>query len=124
MSRYVNPVDPPDLGLLPTFRRLLGIWREQWKLGVFGLSCSLVYTLISITIPLLIQRAIDNSIAPKHGHHRQALWPYLTSQRIQRTARPSSAAIASLLRSSTSATLKGMAAGRETGHHTAAAITH
>jgi ABC-type multidrug transport system fused ATPase/permease subunit len=79
MSRYVNPVDPPDLGLLPTFRRLLGIWREQWKLGVFGLSCSLVYTLISITIPLLIQRAIDNSIAPKHGHHRQALWPYLAA---------------------------------------------
>jgi ABC-type multidrug transport system fused ATPase/permease subunit len=79
MSRYVNPVDPPDLGLLPTFRRLLGIWREQWKLGVFGLSCSLVYTLISITIPLLIQRAIDNSIAPKHGHHRHALWPYLAA---------------------------------------------
>ncbi|HEX5174336.1 MAG TPA: ABC transporter ATP-binding protein [Gaiellaceae bacterium] len=77
MSTYVNPVDPPDLGLLPTFRRLLGLWREQWKLGVFGLTCSLVYTLISITIPLLIQRAIDNSIDPKPGHHRQALWPYL-----------------------------------------------
>jgi ABC-type multidrug transport system fused ATPase/permease subunit len=77
MSTYVNPVDPPDLGLLPTFRRLLGLWREQWKLGVFGLTCSLVYTLISITIPLLIQRAIDNSIDPNPGHHRQALWPYL-----------------------------------------------
>jgi ABC-type multidrug transport system fused ATPase/permease subunit len=77
MSPYVNPVDPPDLGLLPTFRRLLGLWREQWKLGVFGLSCSLVYTLIAITIPILIQRAIDHSIAPKPGHHRQALWPYL-----------------------------------------------
>ena len=77
MSTYVNPVDPPDLGLLPTFRRLLGIWREQWKLGVFGLSCSLVYTLISIAIPLLIQHAIDDSIAPKPGQHRQALWPYL-----------------------------------------------
>jgi ABC-type multidrug transport system fused ATPase/permease subunit len=77
MSTYLNPVDPPDLGLLPTFRRLLGLWREQWKLGVFGLTCSLVYTLISITIPLLIQRAIDNSIDPKPGHHRQALWPYL-----------------------------------------------
>ena len=63
MSTYVNPVDPPDLGMLPTFRRLLRLWREQWKLGVFALSCSFLYTLISIGIPILIQRAIDNSIA-------------------------------------------------------------
>jgi ABC-type multidrug transport system fused ATPase/permease subunit len=77
MSTYVNPVDPPDLGMLPTFRRLLRLWGEQWKLGVFGLACSLVYTLISLAIPILIQRAIDNSIVIKHGHHRQPLWPYL-----------------------------------------------
>jgi ABC-type multidrug transport system fused ATPase/permease subunit len=77
MSTYVNPVDPPDLGLLPTFRRLLRLWREQWRLGVFGLSCSLVYTLVSIAIPILIQRAIDHSIDTRHGSHRQALWPYL-----------------------------------------------
>jgi ABC-type multidrug transport system fused ATPase/permease subunit len=76
MSTYVNPVDPPDLGLLPTFRRLLRLWREQWRLGVFGLSCALLYTLISITIPILIQRAIDNSIDASNPH-RQALWPYL-----------------------------------------------
>jgi ABC-type multidrug transport system fused ATPase/permease subunit len=77
MSTYVNPVDPPDLGMLPTFRRLLRLWREQWKLGVFALSCSFVYTLISITIPILIQRAIDNSIDATHPH-RQPLWPYLS----------------------------------------------
>ncbi len=77
MSTYANSVDPPDLGMLPTFRRLLRLWREQWKLGVFGLSCSLVYTLISITIPILIQHAIDNSIDTSHHQHRQALWPYL-----------------------------------------------
>jgi len=77
MSTYVNPVDPPDLGLLPTFRRLLRLWREQWRMGVFGLSCSLVYTLISIAIPILVQRAIDHSIVIKAHHHRQALWPYL-----------------------------------------------
>jgi ABC-type multidrug transport system fused ATPase/permease subunit len=74
MSTYVNPVDPPDLGMLPTFRRLLRLWREQWKLGVFALSCSFVYTLISITIPILIQRAIDNSIVP---HDTQALAKYI-----------------------------------------------
>jgi len=73
MSAYVNSVDPPDLGLLPTFRRLLGIWRTQWKMGVFGLSCSFLYTLVSTAIPVLIQRAIDRAIV----HHTQRLWPYL-----------------------------------------------
>src|SRR5690348_12660438 len=77
MSAYVNPVDPPDLGMLPTFRRLLRLWAEQWKLGVFGLACSLVYTLISLAIPILIQHAIDDSIVIRHHHHRHPLWPYL-----------------------------------------------
>jgi ABC-type multidrug transport system fused ATPase/permease subunit len=76
MSNYVSPVDPPDLGLLPTFRRLLRLWREQWKLGVFGLTCALFYTLISIAIPILIQRAIDNAIVP---HDEAKLPPYLAA---------------------------------------------
>jgi ABC-type multidrug transport system fused ATPase/permease subunit len=73
MATYVNPVDPPALGLWPTFRRLLRIWHEQWRLGVFGLTCSFFYTLISIAIPLLIQQAIDKAIV----HHRHPLWPYV-----------------------------------------------
>ena len=73
MSAYVNPVDPPDLGLLPTFRRLLRLWRREWRLGVLGLTLALVYTLISIAIPVLTQRAIDDSIV----HHRRPLWPYI-----------------------------------------------
>jgi len=73
MPEYVNPVDPPDLGLLPTFRRLLRLWRAQWRLGVFGLGCSFLYTLISTAIPLLTQRAIDNSIVA----HTRSIWPYL-----------------------------------------------
>ncbi|TML77376.1 MAG: ABC transporter ATP-binding protein [Actinobacteria bacterium] len=79
MSTYANSVDPPDLGMLPTFRRLLHIWREQWRLGVFALTCSLLYTLISITIPILIQRAIDHSIDISRHEHRQPLWPYLAA---------------------------------------------
>jgi ABC-type multidrug transport system fused ATPase/permease subunit len=63
--------------MLPTFRRLLRLWTEQWKLGVFGLGCSFVYTLLSIAIPILIQRAIDHSIHPTGDTHRQPLWPYL-----------------------------------------------
>src|SRR4051812_6717440 len=75
MSSYVNPVDPPDLGLLPTLRRLLALWRREWRLGVLGLSLALVYTLISIAIPLLTQRAIDDAIV----RHKHPLWPYISA---------------------------------------------
>ncbi len=75
MSAYANPVDPSDLGLLPTFRRLLRVWREQWRLGVFGLTCGFFYTLISTAIPIIVQQAIDRSIL----HHREPLWPYLAA---------------------------------------------
>jgi len=73
MPEYVNPVDPPDLGPLPTFRRLLRLWWGERRLGVVGLGFALVYTLISTSIPLLLQRAIDRAIV----HHAEALWPYL-----------------------------------------------
>jgi ABC-type multidrug transport system fused ATPase/permease subunit len=76
MSDYVSSVDPPDLGLLPTFRRLLRLWREQWKLGAFSLTCALAYTLISIAIPILISQAIDNAIVP---HEEHKLPPYLAA---------------------------------------------
>jgi ABC-type multidrug transport system fused ATPase/permease subunit len=75
MSSYVNTVDPPDLGLVPTFGRLLRLWRREWRLGVLGLTLAFVYTLISIAIPLLTQRAVDDSIV----HHRKPLWPYLVA---------------------------------------------
>jgi ABC-type multidrug transport system fused ATPase/permease subunit len=73
MSEYANPVDPPDLGLLPTFRRLLGLWAQEWRLGLFGLSLALLYTLISIAIPLLTQQAVDHAIVS----HSRPLWPYI-----------------------------------------------
>jgi ATP-binding cassette subfamily B protein len=73
MPGSTNTVDPPDLGLLPTLRRLLRLWRAQWRLGVFALACSFAYTLISTAIPLLIQRAIDRAIVS----HAEAIWPYL-----------------------------------------------
>src|SRR5437764_7011806 len=73
MSVYPNPVDPPDLGLLPTFRRLLRLWWGERRLGFLGLSFALGYTLISITIPLLTQRAVDHAIVT----HTKRLWPYI-----------------------------------------------
>src|SRR6195256_2962105 len=73
MPEYPNPVDPPDLGLLPTFRRLLRLWRAEWRLGAFGLSLAFVYTMISIAIPLLMQQAVDHAIVG----HTKPLWPYI-----------------------------------------------
>ena len=73
MPEHVNPVDPPDLGLLPTFRRLLRLWWGERRLGFVGLTFALAYTLISTAIPLLMQRAIDHAIV----RHVQPLWPYL-----------------------------------------------
>jgi len=73
MPGYVNHVDPPDLGLLPTLRRLLRLWWLERRLGALGLSLAFAYTLVSITIPLMTQRAIDHAIVG----HSQRLWPYI-----------------------------------------------
>jgi ABC-type multidrug transport system fused ATPase/permease subunit len=68
-------VEPPDYPLLPTFRRLLRLWREQWRLGALGLSCAFVFTGLSLGMPVVMQRAIDHAVVPgKPGK----LWPYLT----------------------------------------------
>jgi ABC-type multidrug transport system fused ATPase/permease subunit len=75
MPERANPVDPPDLGLLPTFRRLLRLWRVEWRLGAVGLSLAFAYTLISIAIPLLMQQAVDHAIVS----HTKALWPYIVA---------------------------------------------
>ncbi len=74
MTERHNPVDPPDYATWPTARRLLRLWREQWRLGAFGLTCAFFYSGISLVIPLLVARAIDRAIV----HHRERLWPILT----------------------------------------------
>lgn len=55
-------VDPPDLTLWPTLRHLFPLWRAQWRLVLLGLFCALVFTGLSLTIPILIQRTIDKAI--------------------------------------------------------------
>ena len=75
MPEYSNPVDPPDLGLMPTLRRLLRLWRAEWRLGVLGCVFAFAYTMISIAIPLLMQRAIDDAIV----QHTRSLWPYIAA---------------------------------------------
>ena len=55
-------VDPPDLKLWPTLRHLFPLWWAQWRLVAIGLTCALVFTGLSLAIPILIQRTIDNAI--------------------------------------------------------------
>ncbi len=69
----MHHVDPPDFPLWPTARRLLRLWRAEWRLATFGLTCAFAYAGISLLIPILIARAIDHAIV----HDDDRLWPYL-----------------------------------------------
>jgi ABC-type multidrug transport system fused ATPase/permease subunit len=71
----MSQVDPPDYPAWPTGRRLLSLWWEQRRLGIRGLVCAFAYTGVSLTIPLLIQQAIDNAVVDRE----HALWPYLAA---------------------------------------------
>ncbi len=69
-------VDPSDLTLWPTIRHLFPLWRAQWRLVSIGLACALVFTLLSLLIPILVQRTIDDAI---DGGDRSLLVPYLAA---------------------------------------------
>ena len=69
----IDQVNPADYAIWPTTQRLLRLWREQWRLVVLGLACAVVYTSISLTIPILIARAIDHAIV----RHDRPLWEYV-----------------------------------------------
>jgi ABC-type multidrug transport system fused ATPase/permease subunit len=70
----VQLVDPPDLPLRPTLRRLFPLWWEQRRLAALGFVFALATTALSITIPVLTQRLVDEAIV---GPHDDRLWPYL-----------------------------------------------
>ena len=69
-----NPFDPPDLPIWPTLRRLLRLWRAEWRLVGLALGCALVGTGLALAIPKLIQLVIDDAILPED---RGALLPLL-----------------------------------------------
>ena len=70
----MSTVDPPDLAVRPTLRRLLPLWWEQRRLVGLGLACALVFTGLSIAIPVLTKYVIDDAI---EGTHRDRLLPLL-----------------------------------------------
>ena len=71
-------VDPPDYPFWPTAKGLFRLWRAQWRLVGIGLACALCYSLVTLSIPILIRHAIDDSIAPVSGE-RDPLWPYIVA---------------------------------------------
>jgi len=72
----VNTVDPPDLPLWQTVRHLYPLWRAQSRLVLVGLACALAFTGLTLTIPILVQRTIDDAI---DGPDRSRLVPYLVA---------------------------------------------
>ena len=70
----MNPFDPDDFPLRPTVRRLSRLWWGERRLVLLGLVCALAYTTLTLTVSILIQRAIDHAIVPDHVG---ALWPYV-----------------------------------------------
>jgi ABC-type multidrug transport system fused ATPase/permease subunit len=72
----VTNVDPPDLTFWPTIRHLYPLWRAQWRLALPALSCALVFAGLSLLIPILVQRTIDDAI---DGTDHSLLVPYLSA---------------------------------------------
>jgi ABC-type multidrug transport system fused ATPase/permease subunit len=70
----MNPFDPEDYPLRPTVRRLSHLWWGEKRLVLLGLGCALGYTTLSLSVAVLIQRAIDHAIVPGHVG---AVWPYV-----------------------------------------------
>ena len=58
----MQTVDPPDLPLAPTLRGLLPLWLQQRRLVLLGVALAFVVTALSLAIPLLLQRTIDDAI--------------------------------------------------------------
>jgi ABC-type multidrug transport system fused ATPase/permease subunit len=57
-------------------RHLYPLWRAQRRLVLIGLACALAFTGLTLTIPILVQRTIDDAI---DGPDRSLLVPYLVA---------------------------------------------
>jgi len=55
-------VDPPDLPLRPTLRRLFPLWWEQRGTVLLGVALAFLLTGLTLAVPILLQRTIDDAI--------------------------------------------------------------
>ncbi len=56
--------NPPDLPAGVTARRLLGLVWDERRVVAIALVCALVYTALSLALPVVVQRIIDDGIVP------------------------------------------------------------
>ena len=69
-------VDPPDLSLGLTLRGLFPLWWEQRRLVLIGVVLAFVVTALTLAVPLLLQRTIDDAI---DANDQQLLLLYLAA---------------------------------------------
>lgn len=74
-GRRLEDYDPPPYGLWLTAKRLYRVWCEQWRLSLTGLCYATGYSVLSLVIPFLVARAIDDSIVT----HKEPLAPLLVA---------------------------------------------
>lgn len=72
----MSTVDPPDLALWPTLRNLFPLWWGERRMVALGLACALVFTGLSLLIPILVQRTLDRAI---DGGEKRLLLPTLAA---------------------------------------------
>jgi ABC-type multidrug transport system fused ATPase/permease subunit len=72
----MNTVDPPDLPLWQTVRHLVPLWWAERRLVSLGLVCALAFTGLTLMIPIIVQRTIDDAI---DGPDQSLLVPYLAA---------------------------------------------
>ncbi|MGL6278205.1 MAG: ABC transporter ATP-binding protein [Gaiella sp.] len=63
----MSPVDPPDLRLWPTLAHLFPLWWAQRRQVLPALLFALGFTAVSLAIPVLVQRTIDDAIDADAG---------------------------------------------------------
>src|SRR5699024_4969277 len=56
--------NPPDLPAGATTRRLVRLWWTERRAVLLGLAAALVYTVLSLALPVVVQRVIDDAIVP------------------------------------------------------------
>jgi ABC-type multidrug transport system fused ATPase/permease subunit len=64
----MSPVDPPALRLWPTLTHLFPLWWAQRRQVLPAVAFALAFTVVSLAIPVLVQRTIDDAIDADAGN--------------------------------------------------------
>ena len=70
----MNHVDPPDLALWPTLRRLFPLWWDERRMVLVAVACAFAYTALSLSLPIIVQQVIDDAIVGRTTDRLRADW--------------------------------------------------